>query len=64
MEVEDRWEKGYKNAFASAHKPWIFNNRKAPASVQTMGQREQMMAGRCKITWYQEEMLARISMNS
>jgi hypothetical protein len=31
MEVEDRWEKGYKNAFASAHKPWIFNNQKSPS---------------------------------
>jgi DNA polymerase gamma 1 len=31
MEVEDRWEKGYKNAFASAQKPWIFNNQKSPS---------------------------------
>lgn len=29
-EVEDRWGQGYKNAFASAHKPWIFNNQKSP----------------------------------
>lgn len=31
MEVEDRWEKGYKNAFATAHKPWIFNNQRSPS---------------------------------
>lgn len=31
MEVEDRWEKGFKNAFASAQKPWIFNNQKSPS---------------------------------
>ena len=34
LEVEDRWDMGYKKAFANSHKPWLMNT-KGPSSTSS-----------------------------